>query len=240
MILEHIYPKNFLRLKSFHSNFATAKIKKVKEEHKKEDTRNLIVETAMQLFWEKGIKEVKMDDIASLLSVSKRTIYEFFNDKEQLLLEALKLEHKKMREVAKERIRGAKHILEIILILYTLYFEKLKIINTKFFKEIEKYPNICKRNREREKKNNKKFLAWMEMARRQGLFRDDANFEVLSYILHRDLEAIIAVKKQDEPSELSKYSWDELGRFLILFYLRGISTPKGQEVIEEYLKKNKE
>lgn len=211
----------------------------MKEEHRKDETRKLIVETAMQLFWEKGIKEVKMDDIASFLSVSKRTIYELFEDKEQLLLEALKLEHKKMREEAKKRIRGAKHILEIILILYTLYFEKLKMINTKFFKEIEKYPNICKRNSEREKKNNKRFLAWMEMARRQGLFREDANFEVLSYILHRDIEAIISVKKQGEPSELGKYSWDELGRFLILFYLRGIATPLGQDVIEGYMSKNK-
>ena len=212
----------------------------MKEEYKKDDTKRLIIETAMQLFLEKGIKEVKMDDIASLLSISKRTIYELFNDKEQLLLEALVLENEKMRDEAKRRIRGAKHILEIILIFYTLYFEKLKTINARFFKEIEKYPNICKRNKEREKKNNKKFLAWMEMARKQGLFRSDANFEVLSYIIRRDLEAIITVKKEGEPIELSKYSWEELGRYLILFYLRGISTPKGQEVIEEYLNQNKE
>lgn len=208
----------------------------MKEERSKEDTRKLITEVALQHFLDRGIKEVKMDDIASLLSVSKRTIYELFGDKEQLLFESLMLQQEMMREEAKEIIRSAKHVLEIILKLYSLYFNKLKMVNSNFFKEIEKYPAICRQSKEREKKNNKKFLAWLEMAREQGLFREDANFEILLYILKRNIEAIISVKKQDEANELGKYSLDELGRSLVLFYLRGISTPKGQEIIEEYLK----
>ena len=208
----------------------------MKEERSKEDTRKLITEVALQHFLDRGIKEVKMDDIASLLSVSKRTIYELFGDKEQLLFESLMNQQEMMREEAKEIIRSAKHVLEIILKLYSLYFNKLKMVNSNFFKEIEKYPAICRQSKEREKKNNKKFLAWLEMAREQGLFSEDANFEILLYILKRNIEAIISVKKQDEANELGKYSLDELGRSLVLFYLRGISTPKGQEIIEEYLK----
>lgn len=208
----------------------------MKEDGTRENTKRLITEAALQQFLEKGIKEVKMDDIASLLSVSKRTIYELFGDKEQLLLESLLLQQEMMRDEAKRIIRDANHILDIILKLYSLYFDKLKMVNSNFFKEIEKYPEICRRNRKRKQKNNKKFLAWMEMARKQGLFREDANFEILLYILQRDIEAIIAVKKMDVSNELSKYTLDELGRSLVLFYLRGISTPKGQEIIEEYLK----
>lgn len=209
---------------------------KTKEEHTKEEVRNLITEKALELFAEKGIKDVKMDDIAAELSMSKRTIYEQFADKEQLLLEALKLHNRRMRDEAKERIRKAKHVLDIVLTLYSLYFQSLKSINIKFFKELERYPNICKRNRERNNKNDKRFLAWMEMGRKQGLFREDANFEILLYILRRDLETIFTANMRDEQNELSKYTPEELGRTLILFYLRGISTTQGQEFIEEYLK----
>lgn len=211
---------------------------KEEKENCKEELRRQIAETALEQFMEKGIKEVKMDDIASLLSVSKRTIYELYNDKEQLLLESLKLQNEKMREEAKRKIRDAKHILDIILSLYTLYFEKLKKFNKKFFTEIEKYPNICKRNKDRETKNNKKFIAWMEMGRKQGMFRNDANFDLLLYILKRDLQTIFTANIGNEENELSKYSVDELGRTFILFYLRGISTTKGQKVIEDYLNKN--
>lgn len=212
---------------------------RTKEEHTKEEVHILITEKALELFTQKGIKDVKMDDIASILSMSKRTIYEQFADKEQLLLEALKLHNKRMRDKTREKIREAKHVLDIVLTMYTMYFDSIKSVNIKFFKELERYPNICKRNIERDQKNDKKFLAWMEMGRRQGFFREDANFEILLYILRRDLQAIFTANMKDEKNELSKYTPDELGRTLILFYLRGISTPRGQEIIEDYMKNNK-
>ena len=211
----------------------------MKEENPKEEVRKLIVSTALQLFFEKGIKDVKMDFIASTLSISKRTIYELFTDKEQLLLEALKLHNERMRREAKEEIRKADNVLDIILRLYTHYFEKLKSVNSNFIKELERYPNISKRYRERNHKNDKKFIAWMEMGRKQGLLREDANFEILLYILRRDLEIIFTVSLSSDTNELSKYTPDELGRTLILFYLRGISTPRGQEIIENYMNNNK-
>ena len=213
---------------------------KTKEEHTKEDVHRIITEKAFELFTSKGIKEVKMDDIASELSISKRTIYEQFADKEQLLLEVLKLHNRKMNAEAKSRIRKAEHVLDIILSLYSLYFDSLKNINIKFFKELERYPSISKQHREKDHNNDKRFLAWVEMGRKQGLFRDDANLEILLYILRRDLQTIFSTRCKDEDNELSKYTPEELGRALILFYLRGISTIKGQEIIEEYLTKTKQ
>ena len=213
---------------------------KTKEEHTKEDVHRIITEKAFELFTSKGIKEVKMDDIASELSISKRTIYEQFADKEQLLLEALKLHNRKMNAEAKARIRKAEHVLDIILSLYSLYFDSLKNINIKFFKELERYPSISKQHRKKDHNNDKRFLAWVELGRKQGLFRDDANLEILLYILRRDLQTIFSTRCKDEDNELSKYTPEELGRALILFYLRGISTIKGQEIIEEYLTKTKQ
>lgn len=49
-----------------------------------------IIRTAMPLFKQKGIKAVRMDDIANILSISKRTLYEIYNNKEDLLLEGVK------------------------------------------------------------------------------------------------------------------------------------------------------
>ena len=210
----------------------------MKENNPKKEIQNLIVETAHRLFIERGIKDVKMDDIAAELSISKRTIYELFNDKEQLLHEVLKFQNKRMYESGKEIIRNSSHVLEIILKLYNLHFKLLKRVNSKFFSELNKYPEICKEMQDKEKRNTKKFCAWMEMGRQQGLFREDADFNILTFILKRDLTTIIEVKMQTGHTELSDYTPDELGRKLILFYLRGISTPRGQQIIEEYLNRN--
>ena len=189
------------------------------------------------MFIEHGIKDVKMDDIAARLSISKRTIYELFNDKEQLLHEVLKFQDERMYESGKEIVRTSSHVLEIILKLYNLHFKLLKKVNSKFFSELNKYPEIFKEKQEKEKKNTKKFQAWMEMGRQQGLFREDADFNIFTFILKRDLTTIIEVKMQTGHTELSDYTPYELGKKLILFYLRGISTHKGQQIIEEYLKR---
>ena len=111
----------------------------MKENNTKKEIHNLIVETAHTLFIERGIKDVKMDDIAAELSISKRTIYELFNDKEQLLREVLRLQYEKMQERGKEVIRNSSDILEIILKLYNLHFKLLKKVNSKFFSELNKY-----------------------------------------------------------------------------------------------------
>lgn len=44
-----------------------------------------IVAQAMQIFLKQGIKAVRMDDIAQMMGISKRTLYELFGDKETLL-----------------------------------------------------------------------------------------------------------------------------------------------------------
>ena len=210
----------------------------MREENTKENVRELILRTALEQFTKRGIKDVKMDDIASILSISKRTIYELFNDKEQLLLEALKLHNEIILSEGKQIVRNASHTLEIILKLYDKYVDIISSINRKFFTDLNKYPDICKSKKHNEEQNDKKFLAWIEMGRKQGLFREDANFEIFSYILRKNLETIFTVNMNAEENELGKFSPHELGRTLIIFYLRGISTPKGQEIIETYLKEN--
>ena len=215
-------------------------VKNSKEENSKEEVKQKIISAALGLFRKQGIKEVKMDDIASLISVSKRTIYELFTDKENLILEAIKYSQETIAAEAKEIIRNSNDILDIILKLYELYFRTLSNTNRLFFIELERYPEVLNRRKAREKKNNKRFIAWMEEGRKQGLFREDANFEILAFILQRDLELIMTVNKQPGNSDLSRYKPEELGRLLILFYLRGIATAKGRERIEDFIQKNKQ
>lgn len=200
--------------------------------------RELILKTAMEQFTKHGIKDVKMDDIASMLSVSKRTIYELFKDKEQILVEALERNNEIMRKKGKEIIRNSKDILEIILKLYDIYIKMLSSTNVKFFTDIKKYPELCKKKKQGEDKNFKSFFTWLEEGRKQGLFREDANFEIFSVTLKRNLETIFMTNLNAGDDELGKYQPHELGKMIIVFYLRGISTPKGQEIIEKYLKEN--
>ena len=48
-----------------------------------------ILEEAERLFWKYGVRSVTMEDIARKLGISKKTIYQHFSDKEQILYQVI-------------------------------------------------------------------------------------------------------------------------------------------------------
>jgi AcrR family transcriptional regulator len=56
----------------------------------KEQARVKIIEQALKMFSERGYYRTKMTDIASELGVSKGAIYQYFDSKEQLFIEAIR------------------------------------------------------------------------------------------------------------------------------------------------------
>jgi AcrR family transcriptional regulator len=77
--------------------------------------RDKILDTAMIMFTTKGIRAVKMDDIANSLQISKRTLYELYSDMEHLLLEGLK-KHINLRSAEMHRMAVEKdNVMDIIL-----------------------------------------------------------------------------------------------------------------------------
>ncbi|MFB0502845.1 MAG: TetR/AcrR family transcriptional regulator [Candidatus Bathyarchaeia archaeon] len=56
----------------------------------KKQARTGIIEQALKMFLERGYHHTRMTDIASSLGVSKGAIYQYFNSKEQLLIEVIK------------------------------------------------------------------------------------------------------------------------------------------------------
>ena len=89
----------------------------------REELKQRIIDVAMKEFWQKGVKAVKMDDIANDLTISKRTLYETYENKEVLLLEVLKhhkqQQHNHMAEFA-EKVNG--NVMDIIFELYNSSF----------------------------------------------------------------------------------------------------------------------
>lgn len=53
-------------------------------------TRLRILESAVRLFYRRGIRAVSMDDVAQSARVTKMTVYQHFGSKEALLLETLR------------------------------------------------------------------------------------------------------------------------------------------------------
>lgn len=215
-------------------------VKKIENNDNSTNVHQRIIEPTSKLFLTKGIKCVRMDDIAHELGVSKRTIYEHFADKDQLLRTCLVHLHRYTSDKVLEHLRAnSRNTLDVILTMYEVYFAIMNRVNRQFFIDLQKLPDINQNNDRRERLNLHKFRRLMRQGIEEGLFREDINLDVLAYILHHDLK-LITLEQQFE-----NQSPEELGKAFILFYLRGIATEKGQKIIEEFIdklneKKNKE
>ena len=94
--------------------------------------REEVVEKAAEAFLESGIKMVRMDDIANSLSISKRTLYELFSDKEQLLMEVFRLLEQRENEYISKIASGTDNVLEVIFAFYKRKLGELANTNPAF------------------------------------------------------------------------------------------------------------
>ena len=95
-----------------------------------------ILATAMMLFSERGIKAVKMDDISNHLSISKRTLYEIYDNKEDLLFECLKNRFEESEKQLADSVANADNVMDILISIYRI---KVDILTFALFDVSNRY-----------------------------------------------------------------------------------------------------
>ena len=126
------------------------------------ELKKRIIDSSLEAFTKHGIKSITMDEIASSLGISKRTLYEVFYDKETLL-EACVLRRQEMEErYLKEIQTVAGNVLEVILKLFQYSIEQFHATNKKFFEDIKKYPRVAELMMNRHNRNSEEAIRFFE------------------------------------------------------------------------------
>ena len=107
----------------------------------RQELKEKILITAINLFHKHGIRSVKMDDIANELKISKRTLYEIYSNKEELLLEVVRRDKQREKRRMDEIGRTGSNVINIIIEICRFRLQKLQL-NPLFFEEIHKYPEL--------------------------------------------------------------------------------------------------
>lgn len=197
----------------------------------REELKQRIIDVAMKEFWQKGVKAVKMDDIANDLSISKRTLYETYENKEVLLLEVLKhhkqQQHNHIAEFA-EMVNG--NVMDIIFELYNMHVESCKKINPVFHEELKKYQKVTEYLAATADKDEKDTQAFFKAGIEQGYFRPELNYNVLSKIMRLSAKYVV------EHEDISQYESDFIFKNVIFVFFRGFCTLKGIEAVDKKIK----
>lgn len=85
--------------------------------------RDQIVDAAQRCFYERGITATGVDTIAAAAGVSKRTLYNHFPSKDDLVLAYIELRENRWRKVLEERLEAVADPVDRILLYFDTYFD---------------------------------------------------------------------------------------------------------------------
>ena len=204
-------------------------------QHLKETTdyrrslRDKILETAMHLFAQRGVRAVRMDDIAQQLGISKRTLYEIYDDKEQLLFEGVRKYDQQRKDSMSEFAQKADNVMDVILEEYSRKAEETRLTCPQFLADIQKYPKVVAYMQEQHERSHEAVQQFLQRGVSEGYFRNDVDYDLVNTLFE-------AVGQQVMKSQLfSQYSFEHLFNNLLLVPLRGFCTAKGLQVLENRL-----
>ena len=193
-----------------------------------------ILDTAMTLFAKNGIKAVKMDDIARALNISKRTIYELYENKEVILFEGIKRYNQRREEEMSQFVKGNANVMDIILNVYKAKVEEFRYTSPLFYDDLEKYPDVMAYLEKSRDKNRKELIAFLNKGVKEGYFREDINNDLVT-ILFDSIGRLFLQKRL-----YARFSIESVLNNIMFISLRGICTIKGIEVLDNFLKSQAE
>jgi len=192
------------------------------------DTREKIQLGAYELFKTKGFKSVTMDEIAKTLQISKRTIYENFDDKHELIRTIVENEIRDNAKRFTEVIENEENIYESLEKLGRIQRESIRTSSPKLYSDLEKYYSSILENIEELFYNTRRNVVHTIIQRgiKCGFLAKNFDTNVMQLVIENAMDFSINMVKTKKATEFKAHA-------PIIIVLRGISTEKGVKYIDE-------
>lgn len=179
--------------------------------------KDKISKVAINLFSHYGIRGVSMSQIAGALQMSKKTLYEEFDNKEQLLLECLKNEKERIKKILTKTEQSATNSLELIVLTISDMYHYKSNFCPSFFKDIQNFEEANNQVMNLRAALYQKYMNYFQQGIKDGYFLTDYKYEAISSLFVDQLN-----------------SWNNTipqQPYIVLAFLRGICTTKGIEIL---------
>ena len=196
------------------------------------------IEKITQLFLQYGIKSVSMDDIAKELGVSKKTLYQIYSDKTELVKKTINHILKEMDKIIEEFNSSSLNVIEKEVYQRKKYIETyLKIKPTYLFDLKKFYPEIfADFVKHKNKMITKTTRSFIKEGQQQGYIRQDLDAEFISK-LSITLSFAVFHPELDTISETDLTSKTFSNQFFI-YHMNGICSEKGRKLFNELIHKD--
>ena len=196
------------------------------------EPKERILIKAHELYNRYGIRSVSMDDIAAQLGMSKKTLYQYYTDKDDLVTAVFTsvMEHNKVQCVHNRKL--SENAVHEVFLAFEMVREMFSNMNPSLLFDMEKYHPSCFRKFQ-EYKNG--FMYQMirsniERGIKEELYRSEIDVDVLTrYRIH---SIMLAFNSEVFPNNRTNILHIE--EQLLEHFLFGLATTKGQKMIQRY------
>lgn len=224
--IRKILEGNFGVKKSFHSfapSFTAADL----------ETRNYILAEADKLFCQYGFKSVTMDDIAKHLGISKKTIYQHFADKNELVNILIEDKITSQNYSIQDCVRNSDNAVHEIFNAIQDMGVLLSAINPKLFYDLQKYHTEAWLNFKtfKSEKIRQAIVENLTRGIEEGFYRHDLKTDIITEMRLQQIDIMFGDQEQ---FTMNKYNMSHVMIEITEHFLYGICNKQGLALIEKY------
>ena len=194
-----------------------------------------IILAAFKQFKLLGFKSVTMDDIARKIGISKKTLYELFKDKDELVLECIKYMLNDNQVQTEKALKNSINAIDQAINILMIMEKMIRGMNPVCYLDLQRfYPSAAKYLNDH--KDSFMFQCISDNLKQgiqEGFYREDIDIEIISRF--RMESALIVFQHDLFPQET--YDIVKVNTQIFAHYIYGIASSKGHKMIESYLKK---
>ncbi|OQB29724.1 MAG: Bacterial regulatory protein, tetR family [Bacteroidetes bacterium ADurb.Bin174] len=191
-----------------------------------------IIQTANNQFQQMGIRNVSIDDVCAELRISKKTFYQYFNKKEDLVNAVI--EHERALHQAKlQRNIKDKNAIEIFVYMIKELKKSTECTPMLFWHDVEKfYPALFQKHNQIKQDNIRNiFENNIKQGIAEGYYRENLDIELLSFFHTVQIKNTFEMMMQSQ----LKFSLKRITNFFVEMIIRLVANEKGMKYIEENL-----
>lgn len=176
-----------------------------------------------------GIKSLTMDDVARQLGISKKTIYKYVSDKNELVRKCVEWQSREENSAIAEVKKAGLNAIDEIFEISKMVTELLNQLHPSVYFDLEKYyPEAWDiAVNKRKKRVYDDVVANMNKGVQEGLYRSDLNVEVVARIYVAKMDLLFDGNLF--PSH--QFSFTDVYIEFFRYHIRGIASEKGREYL---------
>lgn len=195
----------------------------------KEKDYDALLGRIIPIILKNGLKQTTMDSVAAALGMSKRTLYEIFESKSEMIMEVIGAMERQRQDYVSHAFKTSDNVMEALIMIFKHNRDIIGSVNVNFYRDMDRlYKDKRAMYDKTSETRHEQMLRMFMLGVEQGMFRPDVDYKVQSRIMSLQMEALKRIEELFPPEIPLIRVFDGV----ILGFLRSIASEKGMRILD--------